>query len=261
MQNHLLQVMALFAMEEPVSLDAEDIRNEKVKLLRSIRQLSTEDLVLGQYKGRTVDGGKQLKGYLDDPTVPPGSLCPTFAAIAFHIDNARWDGVPFLMKAGKALDKRYAEIRVQFRHVPGNLYKRGGQLNNDLTNELVIRIQPDEAVYLKINNKVPGLGMVLDRSTLDLKYKARYEKELPDAYERLILDVIMGDKRLFIRDDELEAAWKLFTPLLQTIEKNKMQPELYPYGSRGPVGAHYLGAGGGGCRRRSGVFCDGRRSF
>lgn len=187
--------------------------------------------------------GKMLKGYLDDPTVPPGSLCPTFAAIAFHIDNARWDGVPFLMKAGKALDKRYAEIRVQFRHVPGNLYKRGGQLNNDLTNELVIRIQPDEAVYLKINNKVPGLGMVLDRSTLDLKYKARYEKELPDAYERLILDVIMGDKRLFIRDDELEAAWKLFTPLLQTIEKNKIAPELYPYGSRGPVGAHYLGAG------------------
>lgn len=183
-----------------------------------------------------------LKGYLDDPTVPPGSLCPTFAAIAFHIDNARWDGVPFLMKAGKALDKRYAEIRVQFRHVPGNLYKRGGQLNNDLTNELVIRIQPDEAVYLKINNKVPGLGMVLDRSTLDLKYKARYQKELPDAYERLILDVVMGDKRLFIRNDELEAAWKLFTPLLQTIERNKMAPELYPYGSRGPVGAHYLGA-------------------
>ena len=114
--------------------------------------------------------------------------------------------------------------------------------DNDLCNELVIRIQPDEAVYLKINNKVPGLGMRLDRSNLDLTYKTRYGKELPDAYERLILDVIMGDKRLFIRSDELEAAWQLFTPLLQKIEETKMAPELYPYGSRGPVGAHYLGA-------------------
>jgi glucose-6-phosphate 1-dehydrogenase len=109
---------------------------------------------------------------LDDKTVPPGSLCPTFAAIAFHIDNSRWDGVPFLMKAGKALEKRYAEIRIQYRHVPGNLYKAQGS-SDQLTNELVIRIQPDEAIYLKINNKVPGLGLRLDRSNLDLQYKAR----------------------------------------------------------------------------------------
>ena len=146
--------------------------------------------------------------------MPPGSLCPTFAAIAFHIDNSRWDGVPFLMKVGKALEKRYAEIRIQYRHVPGNLYKAQGS-SDQLTNELVIRIQPDEAIYLKINNKVPGLGLRLDRSNLDLQYKARfrviilllqslaqllmcvallaqarYAKELPDAYERLILDVI-----------------------------------------------------------------------
>ena len=109
---------------------------------------------------------------MDDKTVPPGSLCPTFAAIAFHIDNSRWDGVPFLMKAGKALEKRYAEIRIQYRHVPGNLYKAQGS-SDQLTNELVIRIQPDEAIYLKINNKVPGLGLRLDRSNLDLQYKAR----------------------------------------------------------------------------------------
>ncbi len=116
--------------------------------------------------------GKRHPGYLDDSTVPPGSLCPTFAAIAFHIDNARWDGVPFLMKAGKALDRRYAEIRIQYRHVPGNLYKAQGS-SDQLTNELVIRIQPDEAIYLKVNNKVPGLGLRLDRSNLDLQYKAR----------------------------------------------------------------------------------------
>ena len=152
---------------------------------------------------------------------------------------------------------------------------------DDLSNELVIRIQPDEAVYLKINNKVPGaragvdnafacaaaapgaaggvsvpggrtadarrpraagMGMRLDRSNLDLSYRTRYGVELPDAYERLILDVIMGDKRLFIRSDELEAAWQLFTPLLRQIEDSRLAPELYPYGSRGPVGAYYLGA-------------------
>jgi glucose-6-phosphate 1-dehydrogenase len=171
MQNHLLQVMALFAMEQPVSLEAEDIRNEKVKLLRSIRPISIDDVVIGQYKGHETNG-KKYPSYLDDSTVPKGSLCPTFAAMAFFIDNARWDGVPFLMKAGKALDKRYAEIRIQFRHVPGNPYHAQGS-SDQLTNELVIRIQPDEAIYMTINNKVPGLGLRLDRSNLDLQYKVR----------------------------------------------------------------------------------------
>jgi len=240
MQNHLLQVMALFAMEQPTSMDAEDIRNEKVKLLRSIRPLSLDNLVTGQYKKSNL-GGRVLPGYLDDPTVPRGSLCPTFAAIAFFIDNPRWDGVPFLMKAGKALDKRCAEIRIQFHHVPGSLYRDYGTLD-ELTNELVIRIQPNESIYLRINNKVPGLGLRLDRSTLDLHYKTRYAVELIDAYERLILDVINGDKRLFIRNDELEVAWKLFTPLLEQLEKSHRQPELYAYGSRGPEGAAYLAA-------------------
>jgi len=158
-------------MEQPVSLEAEDIRNEKVKLLRSIRPISIDDVVIGQYKGHETNG-KKYPSYLDDSTVPKGSLCPTFAAMAFFIDNARWDGVPFLMKAGKALDKRYAEIRIQFRHVPGNPYHAQGS-SDQLTNELVIRIQPDEAIYMTINNKVPGLGLRLDRSNLDLQYKVR----------------------------------------------------------------------------------------
>ncbi|GBF96382.1 hypothetical protein Rsub_09181 [Raphidocelis subcapitata] len=238
-QNHLLQILALFAMEQPVSLDAEDIRNEKVKVLRSMKVVGPEDVVVGQYRAR----GK-LPGYLDDDTVPKGSLTPTFAAVAMFIDNARWDGVPFLLKAGKALHRRYAEIRVQFRHVPGNLYrsKQGSNLDAH-TNELVIRIQPQEAIYLKINNKVPGLGLRLDTSRLDLQYNTAYQQAaLPDAYERLLLDVVQGDKRLFIRADELEAAWSLYTPLLHSLERQKVAPELYPYGSRGPVGAHYLAA-------------------
>ncbi|CAN1222957.1 Glucose-6-phosphate 1-dehydrogenase, chloroplastic [Linum perenne] len=232
MQNHLLQILALFAMETPVSLDAEDIRNEKVKVLRSMGTLQLEDVTVGQYKG-----------YTDDPTVPKDSITPTFAAAALFINNARWDGVPFLMKAGKALHTKRAEIRVQFRHVPGNLYKRNFGTDLDkATNELVIRVQPDEAIYLKINNKVPGLGMRLDRSDLNLLYKARYPREIPDAYERLLLDAVEGERRLFIRSDELDAAWALFTPLLKELEEKKIVPELYPYGSRGPVGAHYLAA-------------------
>ncbi|OEL34822.1 Glucose-6-phosphate 1-dehydrogenase, chloroplastic [Dichanthelium oligosanthes] len=242
MQNHLLQILALFAMETPVSLDAEDIRNEKVKVLRSMRQLKLEDVVVGQYKGHT-RGGKSFPGYADDPTVPKGSITPTFAAAALFIDNARWDGVPFLMKAGKALHTRRAEIRVQFRRVPGNLYRRN--IGTDLdkaTNELVLRVQPDEAIYLKINNKVPGLGMRLDRSNLNLLYSERYRREIPDAYERLLLDAIEGERRLFIRSDELDAAWAIFTPVLRELEDKRVAPELYPYGSRGPVGAHYLAA-------------------
>ncbi|CAN0929196.1 Glucose-6-phosphate 1-dehydrogenase 2, chloroplastic [Linum grandiflorum] len=242
MQNHLLQILALFAMETPVSLDAEDIRNEKVKVLRSMRPLKLEDMVIGQYKSHT-RGGTSHPGYTDDKTVPKDSLTPTFAAAALFIDNARWDGVPFLMKAGKALHNKSAEIRVQFRHVPGNLYNRNVGTDLDLdTNELVIRVQPDEAIYLKINNKVPGLGMRLDRSNLNLLYSARYSKEIPDAYERLLLDAIEGERRLFIRSDELDAAWSLFTPVLKEIEEKKIVPEYYPYGSRGPVGAHYLAA-------------------
>ncbi|CAN1222965.1 Glucose-6-phosphate 1-dehydrogenase, chloroplastic [Linum perenne] len=221
MQNHLLQILALFAMETPVSLDAEDIRNEK----------------------GLIKGGETYPGYTDDPTVPKDSITPTFAAAALFINNARWDGVPFLMKAGKALHTKRAEIRVQFRHVPGNLYKRNFGTDLDkATNELVIRVQPDEAIYLKINNKVPGLGMRLDRSDLNLLYKARYPREIPDAYERLLLDAVEGERRLFIRSDELDAAWALFTPLLKELEEKKIVPELYPYGSRGPVGAHYLAA-------------------
>ncbi|KAL4598653.1 hypothetical protein ACB092_11G073900 [Castanea dentata] len=242
MQNHLLQILALFAMDTPVSLDAEDIRNEKVKVLRSVKPVQLEDVVIGQYKG-DCDDNTSYPSYTDDMTVSNNSLTPTFAAATLFINNAQWDGVPFLMIAGKALHSKRTEIRVQFRHVPGNLYnhKSGTDLDN-ATNELVIRIQPDEAIYLKINNKVPGLGMRLDRSELNLLYKARYPREISDAYERLLIDAIEGERRLFIRSDELDAAWQVLTPLLKELEEKKVAPELYTYGSGGPVGVHYLAA-------------------
>lgn len=242
LQNHLIHLLALFAMETPVSLDAEDIRNEKVKVLRSIKPLGLQDVVVGQYKGCS-EGNASYPAYTDDPTVSKNSLTPTFAAATLFINNARWDGVPFMMIAGKALQSKRAEIRVQFRHVPGNLYNRNSGTDLDkATNELVIRVQPDEAIYLKINNKVPGLGKRLDCSDLNLLFKTRYPSEGPDAYERLLLDATKGEHRLFIRSDELDAAWAVFTPLLKELERRKVPPELYPYGSEGPVGVHYLAA-------------------
>lgn len=139
--------------------------------------------------------------------------------MAMFINNPRWDGVPFMIRAGKALDKRLGEIRIQFRHVPGSLFRSRYPELSQSTNELVIKIQPDEQIYMRINNKMPGLGLRLGSTNLDLVYNQKYSRvHTPEAYERLILDAINGDRRLFIRDDELQAAWGLFTPLLDEIE-------------------------------------------
>ncbi len=213
MQNHLLQIMALVAMEPPVSTQAEDVRDEKVKVLRCCKPIQMKDLVIGQF-GRDPSG--KIPGYLDDPTVPKDSLCPTFATAVLQINNARWAGVPFILKCGKGLNERKAEIRVQFHPNPSALYPEAGR------NELVIRVQPNEAVYVKFNAKMPGLNENTHMTELDLTYKARYDVRLPDAYERLIYDVLRGDHNLFVRDDELEAAWKIFTPILHQLEKEKV---------------------------------------
>ncbi|KAH9734027.1 Inactive glucose-6-phosphate 1-dehydrogenase 4 [Citrus sinensis] len=220
--SHILQTIALLAMEPPISLNGEDIRNEKVKVLRSIRRLEPSNVILGQYKA-TFD---------DKVDVKLNSLTPTYFAAILYIDNARWDGVPFLIKAGTGLIKHRVEIRIQFRHVPGNIYHdRFGHNINLATNELIL-----------LNNKVPGLGLQLDASELNLLYKDKYNAEVPDSYEHLLLDVIDGDNHLFMRSDELTAAWNILNPVLQEIDKNNIAPELYELGGRGPVGAYYLWA-------------------
>ncbi|KAF3322638.1 glucose-6-phosphate 1-dehydrogenase 4 [Carex littledalei] len=230
--SHILQTIALFAMEQPVSLDGEDIRNEKVKVLRSIRKLDLGDVVLGQLK----DESNKAENYMK-------SLTPTFFAAALYIENARWDGVPFLIKTGMGLMKNRVEIRIQFRHVPGNIYRERFGQNIDLdTNELILRDQPEEAILLKVNNKVPGLGLMLDASELNLLYRDRYNVEVPDSYEHLLLDVIDGDSHLFMRSDEVAAAWEILSPIIHEIDRHKVTPELYEAGGRGPVGAYYLGA-------------------
>ncbi|KAG0554318.1 hypothetical protein M758_12G084600 [Ceratodon purpureus] len=227
-QNHLVQVLCLVAMEKPVSLDPEHIRDEKVKVLQCIQPIKDEDVVIGQYEG-----------YKDDPTVPKDSFTPTFASVVLRINNERWDGVPFIMKAGKALDSRKAEIRVQFKDAPGDIFKCKKQGRN----EFVMRLQPKEAMYMKLTVKEPGLDMKTTQSELDMSYHQRYQDiVIPEAYERLLLDTIRGDQQHFVRRDELRVAWEIFTPLLHRIDAGKLKVMSYKEGSRGPDEADDLNA-------------------
>lgn len=237
-QNHLLQILALIAMEPPVTLSPTDIRNEKVKVLKSIEPVKMEDIVVGQYKGKVINGEKVL-GYREDPTVADDSITPTYAACVLKVKNRRWDGVPFFLESGKALDERLAEIRITFNEVPANLYTHAVVSPN----ELVIRIQPNEAIYFNIVNKVPGLGEKLSESQLNFTYKTLYDaKKIPDAYERLILNMVQGDESNFLSEDELKYCWQIFDPILHELQEKLVQPEPYPFASAGPTAVHYLRA-------------------
>jgi glucose-6-phosphate 1-dehydrogenase len=178
-QNHLLQIVALLAMEPPVTLHAEDIRDEKVKVLRSTAPLSADDFVIGQYGPKDANS----PSYIEDEDVPNDSVTPTFASCVIQIKNARWEGVPFMLKAGKALDERKTEIRIQFKSPPGGLFS--GLSTGTGNNELVIRVQPDEAIFLRIVSKVPGLTSRMEEARLNLFYQHAWEESLdiPDAYE------------------------------------------------------------------------------
>ncbi|RSH88803.1 Glucose-6-phosphate 1-dehydrogenase [Saitozyma podzolica] len=226
-QNHLMQTLSVLAMERPVSFSAEDIRDEKVKVLRCIPPIDKKDVLLGQY---VATGDKP--GYLDDDTVPKGSHCPTFAAMVLWVNNPRWEGVPFIMKAGKALNESKVEVRVQFKDATSGIF------NDIARNELVLRVQPSEAVYMKMNSKLPGFQTRAVTTELDLTYKKRFtDARIPQAYEALILDALKGDHSNFVRDDELDVAWKIFTPILHWIDGKQGEapnPEPYAYGSRGP---------------------------
>jgi len=238
MQNHLLQMMCLVAMERPSSSSANDIRDEKVKVLRSTQVVSDTDVVLGQYTARegAEEGTDAALGYLDDPTVPDGSSTPTYAMAVCRIHNERWEGVPFILRCGKALNERKAEVRIQYRDVSGDIFH-----GNSKRNELVIRVQPGEAIYCKVNNKTPGMSFGIEETELDLTYNSRYSgAKLPDAYERLILDVFCGSQMHFVRSDELAEAWRVFTPLLKRIDEGKVSVAKYQYGSRGPREADAL---------------------
>lgn len=235
-QNHMMQLLSLVAMEPPISMKADDIRDEKVKVVESIRSIPNGQFdryaIRGQYGPGFINGLK-VKGYREEDNVAKDSNVETYVALKLFIDNWRWDGVPFYLRAGKRLPKRATEITITFKNAPGSLFcAKGKKMGQNL---LVIRIQPDEGISFKMNCKVPGITTPLQPVKMDFKYDSYFGAAPPEAYERLICDCMAGDSTLFARIDEVLASWRLLTPLLQKWETDKAtQFPNYPSGSWGP---------------------------
>ena len=239
-QNHLFQLLCLTAMEPPVSLAADAIRDEKVKVLQSLRPVGPEQVrqstVRAQYAAGTVSGVR-VPGYREEPNVAPDSRIETYVAIRLHVDNWRWAGVPFYLRAGKRLSQRMTEIVLQFRDVPHRLFK------DDLVpNTLTLRIQPDEGITLIFDSKVPGPKPQIRPVAMDFRYGTSFDDQPPEAYERLILDAILGDSTLFIRRDEVEAAWSYIDSLMTVWDADLDTGALAQYesGTHGPAEADEL---------------------
>lgn len=242
-QNHTMQLLALTAMEPPVSLAPEAIRDEKVKLLKAVQPLTLKpegcDAVRGQYTAGLVDG-KKVPSYLDEEGVAAGSSTETFAALRYYINNWRWQGVPFYVRSGKRLAKRVSEIVVQFKRPPGVLFTEGSRFDVE-PNTLVMHIQPDEGISLRINSKIPGLETRTQPVRMHFRYATTYGSNTPEAYERLIIDAMIGDSTLFIRGDETETSWELCDPILEYWKEqgsNGLEP--YVSGSWGCLAADRL---------------------
>jgi glucose-6-phosphate 1-dehydrogenase len=217
LQNHLLQLLSLVAMEPPATFEADALRDEKVKVLRAIAPLGPDDVarrvVRGQYGPGWV-AAQPVSGYRSEADVDAESETETFIAAKFSIDDWRWSGVPFYLRTGKRLPKRATEIAIQFREVPHRLFRDAG--SDPDPNLLAIRIQPDEGILLRFGSKVPGLGLEVRTVTMDFTYGSAFSVDSPDAYETLILDVLTGDPSLFTRADEVEQAWAIVTPIIDT---------------------------------------------
>jgi len=242
-QNHMLQVLSLIAMEPPVSLAAESVRDEKVKLLKSIRPLTPEDvarqMVRGQYFAGTVNG-QPVPGYRQEAKVKPDSNVETFVALKLLIDNWRWSGVPFYLRTGKYLPMSASEVRIQFRPTPHVLFAAQCGQNLD-TNAIALRLQPNEGIYLRFNGKVPGMSLGVRPVRMHFSYDAEFGAYTPEAYERLLLEAIAGDATLFIRRDEVETAWQIVDSI-RTGWGNKplTNREFYAAGTWGPIAADDL---------------------
>jgi glucose-6-phosphate 1-dehydrogenase len=215
-QNHLLQLLALIATEPPHSLDADVVRDERLEVIQSLRPIAGEEVdrfvVRGQYAAGT-EGGKPVVGYLQEPGVNPASRAETFVALQVFIDNWRWAGVPFFLRTGKRLPKRVSEIAVHLKPVPPILFNANPERRLE-PNALMIRIQPDEGFALRIASKVPGPHVNVEPVNMDFSYSRMFGASSPEAYERLLLDVMTGDATLFMRRDQVEASWRWITPIL-----------------------------------------------
>ena len=235
-QNHMLQLLSLTAMEPPVLFDAQQVRDEKHKVFQAIRSIKPEEAhrftVRGQYKAGTV-GGKSVVGYRNEKGVSPTSETETYVAVKFIIDNWRWADVPFYVRSGKRLPKRVTEIAIQFKKTPHHLFTSLPDMLEH--NNIVIRIQPDEGISLKFSSKVPGSSMRMRPVTMDFRYGTSFGVHLADAYTRLILDCMLGDATLYARGDSVDVAWSLITPILEGWKSNRESRVYdYPSGTWGP---------------------------
>src|SRR5471030_185516 len=240
-QNHVLQLVCLTAMEPPVAFDADAVRDEKIKVLRAIEAFGgaeevEENVVIGQYAAGSVFGA-DVPGYQQEENVAQGSKTPTFVALKLNIHSWRWDGVPFYIRSGKRMPKRATEIAVHFKPLPHSLFGQGASQPN----VLVIRVQPQEGIALRFSAKVPGERYRPRTVSMDFRYGQAFGASTPEAYERLLLDALRGDQTLFTRKDEVEAAWKLAGGILQNTESPEFPaPFSYPAGTWGPEEAEQL---------------------
>jgi glucose-6-phosphate 1-dehydrogenase len=235
LQNHLLQLLALTAMEEPVSFDAESLRIEKRKVLTAISL--PQDLAASTARGQYIQGwlaGERVRGYLDEEGIPPTSTTETYAAVRLGVETRRWAGVPFYLRTGKRLPRRVTEIAVVFKRAPHLPFSKTDttELGN---NQLVVRVQPDEGVTLRFGSKAPGSAMEIREVSMDFLYGSAFTESSPEAYERLLLDVLLGDKTLFPDHEEVEASWRVVDQLEQFWSTTV--PEPYRAGEWGPKGA------------------------
>ncbi len=242
-QNHLLQLLALVAMEPPVAYDANAVRDEKVKVLRSIAPIAPEATprltIRGQY-GPGALAGQMVGGYRQEKGVDPESQTETYVALKLALESWRWVGVPFYLRSGKSLPKRVSEIAIQFRSVPHLLFQQTAE-TRIAANVLVMKIQPDEGITLKFNAKVPGQTVQIRPVTMDFRYGASFGFASPEAYERLLLDALLGDGTLFIRRDEVETSWSLITPILEGWQREPLASfPNYEAGTWGPSEADDL---------------------
>ena len=239
-QNHMLQLLCILAMEPPASSDADTVRDEKLKVLRALRPIGVDNVeqktVRGQYKAGAIEG-KSVPGYLDEAGVPPGSTTETFVAIKAEIDNWRWAGVPFYLRTGKRLQQQVAEIAITFDDVPLSIFPNRTQ---DAPNQLVIRLQPDESVTLTILAKAPGDAMRLRPVSLALDLAESFKERPLSAYERLLMDVVKGNLTLFMRRDELDTAWSWIDPIRAGWVASGNAPKSYAAGSWGPAASTAL---------------------
>ncbi|MFD3929152.1 glucose-6-phosphate dehydrogenase [Streptomyces sp. NPDC058614] len=248
-QNHLLQLMALTAMEEPAAFDAESLLTEKLKVFKAVKLPDElgEHTVRGQYAA-SWQGGERVRGYLQEDGIDPKSTTDTFAAVKLEVDNRRWAGVPFYLRTGKRLGRRVTEIAVVFQRAPHSPFD--STATEELgANAIVIRVQPDEGMTVRFGSKVPGTSMEIRDVTMDFAYGESFTESSPEAYERLILDVLLGDANLFPRHQEVEESWKILDPIEGYWEKHG-KPAQYPSGSWGPKEADEMLARDGRSWRR-----------